>query len=106
MPTVSQPAYKALEHLLSDGKLIAKRTYPFPHRYYLVRSADELIASATPEVTTGCVMVMVDRGWLRPHPLIDTWDLIEYDLTDAGRWAHANCSQTKKKETTASRGAE
>jgi hypothetical protein len=85
MRPLPQSQYKILEHLASGGLLVARRAFPYPHKYRLVRSADEIIEGKTPEVSPGTLQGLIGKGLLRPVKGDDMWDNYSYALTPKGQ---------------------
>jgi hypothetical protein len=67
------------------GALAARRSFPFPHRYFLRTQRDGKWDEE--EVGEQTVGRMVSHGWIVPAPKGKTWDTIEYHITDRGRQA-------------------
>jgi hypothetical protein len=87
--TLSPQNVQLLQVLVDGGRLLATRNFPQPHRYNLhgPKDADGHI-TRDDIVDEKRVLVLVNGGYVSPKPVKpDTWDEIEYHLTEKGRVA-------------------
>lgn len=76
---------RALRSLVGGGSLESRRSFPFPHRYYLVIKDLDGTKLDESEVGEASVRTLVHRGWVTPKPQDSAWDHVIYELTAAGR---------------------
>lgn len=92
-PTIAGPAAKVLGAMMAGTPLVATRVMPFPHQYHLVRNTVE-----RDEVGLATVASLAQKGLIKGHVIGDTWDRIEYALTEQGIAAARTISEEGKRQ--------
>lgn len=81
-PTLTAEARRVLKALANGGRIEARKTPPFKHRFYLLPAdttgAGERLATAT-------VTSLLGAGLIGARAVDPLADRIEYTITDAGR---------------------